>query len=147
MTTFELQWGGNNRALIKTVQELDNNVRDIEGQRGDGDAPFQIVIVVADDSIDPVGQEFLAIGVGHPERAFAFWAGEGGGWGRESGVSPLTDEVPFDYCGQWTEFHPEQTCVMPETAKVAAREYIATGRRPTGLTWWDPDNEPADGAL
>jgi hypothetical protein len=144
--TYELQWGASNRATISTAQEFDDIARGVETQRGHGDAPFQIVIVPTDRNTNQARRGFLAIGVGNPDRAFAFWAGEGGGWGRESAVAPLTEELAFDYCGEWTQFYPDQTCVMPETAKAAAREYITTGRRPTGLTWWDPDNEPAEGA-
>ena len=136
MTTYDVQWGGNKRAAVTTVDELDQVIAEIEQQRGAGDTPFHVSIGVEDKDADPFEQGGLDVGIGHPDRAFAFWAGEGpGGYGQETGVPPTPEIIAFDLAGEWTQYYAEETQINAETAKVAAREYIATGRRPTCLEW------------
>jgi hypothetical protein len=41
---------------------------------------------------------------------------------------------PYFYCGHWTEF-PTDAELPVDDVRAAAREYLATGQRPTNVTW------------
>jgi hypothetical protein len=138
MTTYSVEWGGNEPAIIGAVEELDELLEELADSTGDEGAPYAVSIaaVTADEAEHPFGPEGLQVGVGHPARAFVFWAGDdSSGYGHESGVASYSEGIGFDLGGQWTEYHPDETRVTAETAKAAAREYVTTGERPTCLEW------------
>lgn len=144
MTTFVVS-ASNGRwsTRIVTVAELDRVLDD--AVVAPGELPYSVAIIVADDSTaDPVMME---IGVGHPERSFAFYTGgpDDGAWAYEAVVPEISGWI-IDYGGQATDVADHQTRVTAATAREAARRFVATdGRRPGNLHWdGDPDAEQPD---
>lgn len=136
MTVYQVQWGRGEPVTVASVEELDAVLDEVAGMTGDGNAPFAVSITEDEDGADPFGPVGLQVGFGHPSRGFVFWTGdEEGGYGREPGIGPHREGIGFDLGGQWTEYHPDETRVTPETARQAARHYVETGQRPTGIDW------------
>lgn len=122
-------------AGIATVTELD---RVLDGITVEPDGlPYSVAIFIPDDTTPyPVT---LEIGVGHPDRSFAFHVGgrDQAAWAHEPSV-PEGDGMLIDYAGQATDLAPHQTQVTPVGARQAAREFVSTGgTRPTNLQWDD----------
>ena len=136
MTTFDISWGtGGGASGIADVADLD---RVLDGITVEPDGlPYSVAIFIPDDTTPyPVA---LEIGVGHPDRSFAFHVGgrDQAGWGREPSVRE-GDGMLVDYAGQATDLAPHQTQVTPGSARQAAREFVGTGgARPTNLEWDD----------
>ena len=136
MTAFDVSWGGDGGATgITTAAELDRVLDGIVV--GPGRMPYSVAIYVPDESdLIPV---MLEIGIGHPERSFAFYVGEreaDAGWAHEPGV-PEGDDMLVDHAGQATDVDPFRTRVTVAGAREAARRFVASGgRRPTNLEWY-----------
>jgi hypothetical protein len=127
---FVVSWGRGGQREITAAQELDPLLEEAAEQaRTSG--PVVVSIYRHDDG-HWVGMD---IGVGHPERSFAFYNDTGGGYGFEASLELWADDIVFDYGGAPTEYHAEETRVRPAAALHAAREYVATGRRLTCLLW------------
>ncbi len=78
----------------------------------------------------------VMVGIGH-ERSFVDWLDNSGA--RESGSDPdvpaWPEPIGFDLYGNWHEYEPDDTRVSSDTARQAAREYVATGARPPCVGW------------
>lgn len=84
---------------------------------------------------------YLEIGVGHPERSYAYWYGgpEGGFADEEPALPPWpagVEEIWFALENGEPMFgSPDRACVSTRSARAAALEFVRTGQRPTVLTW------------
>ena len=138
MTTFDITWGGDTTGgqdKVTTVEQLDEVLRVLTTTPHG--LPYSVAIVIQDGSRFPV---MLEIGVGHHERSVAYWVGPGdddAAWAFEPGLAPV-DGILVDYAGQATGLWPERSRVSVESAREAARRFVATGgRRPDNLSWED----------
>jgi hypothetical protein len=88
---------------------------------------------------DPAApQGALELGVGHPTRSFLLFIGDGGGEATQADMPPWPDgqpDIAFDYGGEPVFCGPERACITPAAARRAARSFIMTGNRPTGVRW------------
>jgi hypothetical protein len=78
--------------------------------------------------------------LGHPERAFLLFIGEGGGLGYRQDMPAWpagAADIAFDYGGDPVFCGEDRARVSPQTARHAAREFVTTGRRPTSVQWVD----------
>jgi Immunity protein Imm1 len=125
---YLVTWGPSSEQEITSPRDLDAVLRRVAavGQ------PLVVGVYYQVDSGRWVGVD---IGVGHPQRSFVFLNERGGGYGREDGVAEWDDDIVFDDGGQPTDYHPEETRVRAQTALRAAREFVATGHRPSCVTW------------
>jgi hypothetical protein len=64
--------------------------------------------------------------------------GQGGERGQEEGARPLNSSMRTDTQWAATPSSPAWARVTPTTALAAARKYVRTGSRPSGLSF-DPD--------
>ena len=142
MTTFDVTWGGDatgGAEKVTTVEDLDRVLDSITVTPGT--LPFSVAIIVPDVSRYPVT---LEIGVGHPERSFAYYIGPGdddAAWAFQPDLAPV-EGILIDYAGQATEVWPERSRVSIHAARDAARRFVATGgRRPDNLAWDDVGDE------
>lgn len=135
MTTFRIAWGrGEGGADMATVRDLERVLDSIE-VRPDG-LPYSVGILIPDGGDDPV---ILEIGVGHPERSFAFYSSgdDDAAWAYQPDVAPVGGIV-VDYGGEATDVWPERSRVTVEAAREAARRFVASGGgRPDNLSWDD----------
>lgn len=136
--TFEVWAGGVMRRIVASGAEVDTVLADISVLRGDDDAPFMVTIlpIVPGADIDEISG--LEVAVGHPERSVVHWTavtGHGSGYGVEPGVPPWPEIIAFDYGNQISCYLPDQTRVTAQTGRLAARQYVTTGERPTCLQW------------
>lgn len=141
--TFVVMWDGpsitepdrGGEASISTAAELDAVLDQVADQAVTDDQPYAVQIYRDGEDVG------LMIGVGHPERSFVSWVdnavpeGTGDAAAHEPGVVAPNEPIGLDFFGTWTELDPQRTRVMPEAARQAAREYIETGQRPTGVEW------------
>lgn len=83
----------------------------------------------------------VMIGVGDAHRSFVDWLMDKGHrlYGSESQGPDGDDPVAYDVYGNWHEHPAEQSRVTPTGARAAAREYVRTGQRPSGVTWKVPE--------
>lgn len=81
----------------------------------------------------------LQIGLGHPTHAWALIIEPRGGYASEPDVPEPNTSVEYDYNGEPTTYR-RQLRITPATARQLAREYVATGRRPTAVSWDAPQH-------
>jgi len=79
-----------------------------------------------------IGMDF---GVGHQQRSFVFFNAREGGYGVETDLPEWDGDIVFDFGGQGTDYHPEETRVRPATAIQAARQFVETGQLPTCVSF------------
>jgi hypothetical protein len=135
---YDVWYGRHGREPVSSVTELDAVLDVVQRQRGDGGAPYAVTIVPAVEDAEFDELPGLQIGIGNDERAFVFFStadGHGTGYGFEPGTQEWSTILAWDYSGQWTDYEPAKTRITPATAREAARQYIATGRRPTCVQW------------
>jgi hypothetical protein len=134
--SYAVKWGREPRRLIHGVEELDDVIDSLATARGDAQAPYvlSVFLPTPDEDDDYAG---VQIAVGAPERSFVFYNGPGGGYGFDPALEEWAEDIVFDLGGQATEYHPAETRVTPAAALAAARQFVGTGRRPTGLQWLD----------
>lgn len=125
---YLVTWGADAEQEVGSPAELDDLLGRIRAQQ----ARVVVGVYYRDSGGQWVG---LDIGVGHPERSFVFFNQRGAGYGRETSLYMWGADIVFDDGGQGTGYHPEETRVRAETALDAAREFVATGKRPTCVTW------------
>ena len=71
---------------------------------------------------------------GDSERAAVMYSDDiEGGWGFEPSLPPLAKDIDCDY----GSIEPDRTRVTVAAARQAVQEYVATGRRPSNLSWLD----------
>ena len=143
--TYLVSWDGpgadepdrGNEVAVSTVPELDAVLDRIATQ-----AEAEHLCYAA--QVHHLGHHgSIMIGIGHPERSFIDWMDRGQPEGRNNrfavdpALPPVAEDVPFDVYGNWSEVSPERTRVRSATAREAAREYVRTGVRPTGVHWSD----------
>jgi Immunity protein Imm1 len=126
----DAQPGGQYEVVVNDTDELDL-VLDRIAQAG---VPQMVDIVPSDDAHPiPYG---LQIGLGTNDRSFAVYFGEpAGGVGYDPDLPPAPASIRFDYGGEPTDYDPDQLRLTPEQVRQAAREYVATGQRPTNISW------------
>jgi len=133
-------WGSDNEHEVSSAAELDELLAQVTklgepyvvgiyppGYRNNETSPW----------VDPPSGG-LELGVGHPERSFLFWYGEGGGWGHEPHVPPMPEDeadIEFNHFNEVMFCGGERGRVRPDTVREAARQYIETGQRPTAVQW------------
>ncbi|HKT03648.1 MAG TPA: Imm1 family immunity protein [Rugosimonospora sp.] len=125
---YLVTWGAGGEQEVSSPAELDALLYRIRA------AQTRVVVGVHYQATNGrwVGMD---IGVGHPERSFVFFNERGGGYAREPSLYVWSDDIVFDDGGQATGYHPNETLVRAEKALDAAREFVATGKRPTCVTW------------
>lgn len=105
--------------------------------------PMLVNIIDAWDGHDiPYG---LQIGIGTGERSCARYTGKpADGLGYDPAVAPPRDPITFDLGGEPVTVEPERLRLSMAQAREAARQYVATGGRPTCIAWDAPDSMPGD---
>lgn len=138
MRTLQISWGydPHHERLAQSIEELDAILDDATAERDEDGLHYVIDIVepgTEQGEFDiPLG---LHLGIG-PTYAKVLWTGHGDNLGYEPQTPPATTKIPeFNYGGVPTEEGPETLRVSPSTARNAAREFMATGSRPTCLSW------------
>jgi hypothetical protein len=91
---------------VTTVADLDRVLDDIVVPAGD--LPYSVGIVIPDGSPFPV---MLEVGIGHPERSFAYHvAGDGSSaWGYQDELDPV-DGIVVNYAGTATDLWRARPC-------------------------------------
>jgi hypothetical protein len=126
---FTLHWGPDRSARITSINELNGHLELLRGLCGRDGAPIAVDLVPA--GAEPGG---LQIGLGHPERAFVLSLEPGGGaFAVQDDVPGWPEPIAFDVGNELVDFKPEWTRVRPLAVIEAARQYVRTGVRPTGL--------------
>jgi Immunity protein Imm1 len=128
--SYIVSWRRHEPEKVDSVAELDALLERI---REDVATSGPVVVGVYQQQ----GDEWIGmdLGAGHPQRSFVFATGTPGGYATEPGVEPWQGDIVFDYGGTPTEYHPEETQVSPQTGLQVVREFVATGRRLSGVTW------------
>lgn len=126
---YLVSWGRDEEREVATAEEMDAVLREIAGER-----TRVVVGVYRKDAGRWVGMD---VGIGHPERSFVFFNDRHGGYGSEPGIEAWDGDISFDDGGRATDYHPEETRVLAETAMRAAQEYVTTGQQPTCVVWQD----------
>jgi hypothetical protein len=138
--TYVVTWSRDKRQPVASVAQLDAVLDEIASRSG----RYSVGIYRPEDLDNPVPpweeppHGALELGVGDPDRSFVVFVGAGGGVGTDPGMPPWPDGAPdiaFDYGGDPVFCGPDRARVRPETARQAAREFVATGQRPTCLAW------------
>jgi hypothetical protein len=141
--SYVVTWGRGGRRSVSTVAELDaalDEATDPGVPRVVGIYPpehFDGAASPWDEPLPPA----LQIGVGHPDRAFVLWLAPDGGVGVDPDVEPWPDgaaDIAFDYGGDPIFVGADRGRVGPASARAAAREFVASGNRPTCVGWVDP---------
>lgn len=135
---YDVWYGRHGHQPVSSIGELDTVLDDAEQQHGDGGAPLVVTIIPVVDRAEVDELPGLEVGLGHPDRAFVFYSSADGhhtGYGIEPDVDEYPTNLGWDYSGQWTDYEPIKTRVTPATAREAARQYVATGKRPTHVQW------------
>lgn len=131
-------WTGDSRT-VATVAEVDAALDDIAAQAAVAVLPIVVTVLPAgSEHLSPFDENFpdcLEVGLGHPDRAFVRWMGDGGGYGYDPDLQPGPTGLRFDYGGQPVYPEPQELRVKPLHARRAVKEFIATGKRPTHLHW------------
>ena len=134
-STFRVAWGrGEGGTDVATVGELDRVLDGINVRPGG--LPYSVGILIPDGSDDPV---LLEIGVGHPERSFAFYSSgeDDAAWAYQPDLAPV-EGIVVDHGGQATDVWPQRSRVTVAAAREAARRVVASGgHRPDNLSWDD----------
>lgn len=141
---FTTKYGRGHLVEVSTVDELDAFL-DVVVTTGE-----QYGIQIAQGTIaqweDGSGDDtddlpMLSLGIGHPERSYLIFDGEGYGWGIDSTLPELDKALVYDCGGEAEERSPKLTRVTVVQAREAAREFIEMGRRPTNVEWFEPADE------
>ncbi|MET8042464.1 Imm1 family immunity protein [Micromonospora sp. NPDC005215] len=131
-------WTGESRT-VATVAEVDIALDGIAAQAADAVRSFVVTVLPAGSehlsSFDEDFPDCLEVGLGHPDRAFVRWMGDGGGYGYKPYREPGPTELRFDYGGHPVYPEPNELRVSPIHARRAGTEFIATCKRPTHLHW------------
>ena len=157
--TYYVEWGLDDAELdehgqrrMDTVEELDAVLDTIVASAARMDTRFA-VYVLRDEELDadhlPSG---LQLCLGHAERSHLGWM-DTALYAVDEALPPWPREILFDYGGQPFCAQPHETRTTPGAARAAAREYVATGRRPENVRWVPafpereagPDNLPRIG--
>jgi Immunity protein Imm1 len=120
-----LVWGSDREAEIGTVDELDAIVDRLHSEAES--QPFVVELVAENGAT-------LSVGLGRPVTVVNYLAESGDPPYLQSLGEDATDELVFDYRGDWSEYPPE-SAVPVEVGRQALREFFATGRPPKTLTW------------
>jgi hypothetical protein len=126
-----VQWDRQPPTTVVTTDELDTVLDAIAG------VGRPVMVDLFDpERDDPWGERALIqIGVGHPDRSFVMFDADSV-WAVDPDTPPSRHAIWFDYGGTPTEYSPNRTRVTPETARQAAREFLARGgQRPTCVQW------------
>lgn len=138
--TYRIIWTGNNR-VVSSVAEVDAAL-DEAATASVASLPVVVTVLPAgSEHLSPFDDDFpdsLEVGIGHPDRGFVRWMGDGGGYGYEPGLSPGPDGLRFDYGGQPVFPEPDELRVTPVATLQAVRDFISTGTRPAHLLWRTP---------
>lgn len=140
MSVYTVEWGTTDPAggkeQVRSVEELDAVLDRVQSLRSVDGLPFRVSILAEGQYEQglPVG---VQASLGHPERASLLYLGpEGSGLAVEPGLSTWTgDPLDFDFGGVPTEEDAERLTLTPGRARVAIREYVATGHRPGCVEW------------
>ena len=125
--TYMVTWSPDRTREVTDVDGLEAVLDEITGQQ------HRLVVGVYQQRDGRwVGMD---IGVGHPERSFVFFNARDGGYGVESDLPEWDGDIVFDFGGQGTDYHPEETRVSAATAVQAARQWVMTGQRPTCVSF------------
>jgi hypothetical protein len=139
--THVVTWGCGNHKTISSAAELDTVLDEIDAAglpQLVGIYPPEYTTADFDPWSDAARPPALQLGVGHPDRSFLLFIGDGGGEAIEAGMPPWPDDaadIAFDYGGEPVFCGADRARVRPQTARQAAREFVATGQRPTCVTW------------
>lgn len=137
--SYEVIWGDGHMRMVSTADELDAVLGEVAAQADRNNLPFSVTVIPkgyeGTSYFDDDFPDCIEIGVGHPERSFIQWHGECGGYAFEPGLDPGPEGVRYDYGGQPVYPEPSQLRVTPRAARLAAGEFVRTGRRPTGVSW------------
>lgn len=135
--SYQIIWTGQTRT-VTTIADVTAALDEITAQASRALPLAVTVLPTGSECLSPFDEDFpdcLEVGLGHPDRAFVRWMGDGGGYGYEPELEPGPAGLRFDYGGQPIFPTPHELRVSPLAARQAVEEFIATGSRPTGLRW------------
>ena len=122
--TYTISWAVED-ATVSTVAEAEAVLDRIAASGG---CYMTYVAPDPDDGNGPLIQMVW----GDPERAWlAYTDEESGGWAVEPGLPPLTRDLDYDH----GSIEPARTRLSAKAARAAVAEFVATGRRPTCVSW------------
>jgi hypothetical protein len=140
--SFTVEWGkddsragGHGIAAVSKLSELDTVLDDIEARAVEAGKLFVVHIYASEDDDGLPGG--VQIGVGHPQRSFAYWLGDEGGTAFEPDVPPGPADLRFDYGGQPILPTPGELRLRPATARQIVRDYLQTPTRSSSVSWYE----------
>ncbi|WP_412739439.1 Imm1 family immunity protein [Krasilnikovia sp. MM14-A1259] len=131
---YRIRWPGTPETTLSSVDELDVLLDRVAADRGDRGLACDVEVSRLGENGEPLG---VVLGVGHPERSFVHFTSETGMvFGYEVDVGVSGPRIAFEEVAGSVVYHPPAlTRVRPAIARQAAREFVTTGWRPTGLQW------------
>jgi Immunity protein Imm1 len=121
--TFTIGWK-DGHATVATAAEAEAALDRIVAS---GDGPL-LLHVAPDDG----GDALIQMVWGDPERAMlTYTEDEFGGRAVEPGMPLAPRDLDYDY----GSIEPDRTRLSARMARAAVAEFVATGRRPTCVTW------------
>lgn len=130
-------WTGHTRT-VATTAEVNAALDEVTAQAS-GALPLAVTVLpTGSEHLSPYDEGFpdcLEVGLGHVDRAFVRWIGDGGGYGYQPALEPGPVGIRFDYGGQPVHPEPHELRVTPPLARQAVEQFITTGKRPTCLQW------------
>jgi hypothetical protein len=138
--SYTVEWGrdesepdGHGLALVATQVELDATLDAITGRCAATGHLYVVHVYLTEDADGlPAG---VQIGIGHPERSFAYWLGDEGGSAFIPDLPAGPAGLRFDYGGQPLYPTPAELRLRPTDARRVAEDYLRTGQRPKGVRW------------
>jgi hypothetical protein len=135
MTTYTLAWGrdpqdpsGQNTIRVSTVEELDAALDRIAATGRTYLIDMYEGAWAKGEPTRPYGFQLVW---GHPQRAAMTWLGKDAAIAVDASLPELPQPIGYDQ----GEAQPSDTRVTPTQVREALREYLRTGRRPTGVRW------------
>ncbi|MGY0234896.1 Imm1 family immunity protein [Longispora urticae] len=138
MKTLHVGWGDEPYVTrtVATLAELDAVLAEATAARDSDGLPYLVGVWNLADVQGEGDPEGLQVGIAE-QRARVQWMGNGDSEGYSPDVSPwMGEEIAFNFGHVPTEETPETLRVLPAAALEAAREFMMTGQRPTGLEWF-----------
>ena len=126
-------WGRDREESVSTVAEMDEVLDQIAAASVSADCG-QLVSIEREDA-----DRGLVIGVGLPERSMIEWSDdsdpEAASFAVEPALERASGHLRFDFFGTPTDYGPAKTQITNQLARQAAREFAASGLKPSGIDW------------
>jgi hypothetical protein len=123
---------GQQPAQVSMVAELDELLDRVHADPTMRDAPPLVELVSADES------RALDVGLARANYSVVIWHDDDADEVLAStGTLEIDADAAFNFGGTWTHI-PDRSAIPVELARLAAREFLTTGRRPSCVDWQEP---------